>query len=241
MTKSWRFYDIAIWASWILIAALNYFPAKVEEGDHKVREFIINYKFYIGITLIIIFILAKIWKSRKESTSGKTNLQYYVELLHKKYFPHSTGGKDPDSRVTVFVPCRPFPFFKKWLKFYVRSGLPVRSNARWDIAKSENKNYDGVAGKAWAQEIFLTIDNLPDYNNANKRQKKEYCKKTMITEEKIESVKVKSRSFRCLVIKNKMGKKVGALMMESTNEIGLANIDSGTFTDVAGTLQCFFH
>lgn len=247
MVKPWKTYDVIFWFSWVLITIsphiFNLAQDKLTQDNANVLfwKHILTFKHpYFYIVLAVFFVVSVIWGWKDKRVTSKYTLENFLEFLHTNYLPHHSGGKNPDCRITVFVPGRYIPVRGQYLKFYARSGLPRKSMSKWSITQSELEKYDGVVGFAWAREYFIAIDDLPDYDGAIPEDKNRYCKEAFVTEERINQLSWKARSFRCLVIKDKSGQKVGALMMESKNPDGLRCIQADTLQEAAKILQCFF-
>lgn len=242
MAKGWKLYNILLWTSWALIPVWvpvsKFFPHTSQKEYEIARKILASDSTLIF--LIIVFIGSNIWKRASEDNTHKRNLEKYLELLHEKYFPHEDGGKHHEYRITLFVP--------NWwnqLEAYAKSGNPPLSGTNYSIKKSENavekKDYDGIVGRAWGTGVFVAIDNLPDYDKASPFGKEQYAKEIFLSKKKCEKLKWRSRSYRCLVIKNKIGEKVGVLVMESQMAPqGLNKVTAGLLTETAKTLQCFF-
>ncbi len=236
------FYSILIWTFSALIPVWVYVSkllVRILEKEHKLASKIIASD-GILILFIAVLVVSNILKGISEGSSRKENLEHYLKILHERYFPHEVGKKHPDYRITLFV-----PNWYKQLKPYVQSGNPPLSGTKWSIKKSENaareQDYDGIIGYAWSKGIIVIKDDLPDYTKATLADKDLYLKQLFLNKEKIKKLKWQSRSYRCLVIKNKIGDQVGALVMESmVDPKGLTKITPKLFTEIAENLQCFF-
>ncbi len=242
MPKGWKLYSILLWASWSLIAVWKPISGLFKNEESLIFKLLFASP-YPFICLILVFLLSNIRKRIVEDKSHRGNLQDFLEFIHGNIFPHDSGGNDPNYRITLFVPGKNLLQQKK-LKFYARSGKPPKSKIQWSINKSEyarsEKEYDGVVGCAWAKEIFIEIDDLPDYHKCLPIDKQKYIEKSFLDGKRLKKLSWLSRSYRCLVIKNKLGQKVGALMVESKDPDGLKRITSKRLKYAAGALQCFF-
>ena len=194
-------------------------------------------------TAIIVAILAKALRP----DIAKRRIVSFLESLHERHFPYPSGGPHPDYRVTLFVPTRkpclsrnkPH-FLRRELKMFARSTeLHITSRARWSIDESRKGKHDGIAGYAYVTGVFFAEDGLPDYDTASTKEKREYCKRTYITEEKVKLLNIKARSYRALVIKTP-GKRAAVLMMESKKPDGLKDITAEQFNGDARHLQSLF-
>jgi hypothetical protein len=239
--KKIKLQDFLIIVFTILLASWRYIPDAAEGKQGVFFDLIKDYKNYIPIFIAGIVILLYICKLIKDDLSKATVLRF-LNLLHKKHFPHQDGGLHPGYRVTIFRPrgfrqlCLGRPIFQKFLKFYARSGgTHPKSRVKWSITSSEVERFDGITGYAWVNDFVVALDNLPDYNS----DPKNYCKLTHITERKAKRVHWHARSFRAVVMKNSKGEKVGILMMESVQPNGLQKITSGTLRDEAQYFQVF--
>jgi hypothetical protein len=168
--------------------------------------------------------------------SSKRVLKKILDHMHKKYFPHETGGLNPNYRITVFKP--------GWLVrsgslgVWARSGtMHQKSRLRWNIKQSEDGRFHGIVGNAWATSIFVTIDGLPDYSAGTIKEKDDYLKRTFITQEEVLKLNWTARSYRCLIIKNRSDERVGVLMMESKHPNGLEHITADALTGECEYLQ----
>jgi hypothetical protein len=239
--KKIKLQDLLIIVFTILLASWRYIP-DVAEGKRGVFfDLIKDYKNYIPIIIAVIIILLYIYKLIKDDLSKATVLRF-LNLLHKKHFPHPDGGLHPGYRVTIFrprtfrQPCIGRPIFQKFLKFYARSGgTHPNSRVKWSITASEAERFDGITGFAWVNDFVVALDDLPDYNIDTN----DYCKLTYITGKKAKRVNWHARSFRAVVMKNSKGEKVGIIMMESVQPNGLQKITSRTLKDEAEYFQVF--
>ena len=242
--KKIKLQDLLIIVFTILLASWRYISDAAEGKQGVFFDLINNYKNYIPIIIAAVIILLYIYKLIKDDLC-KASVLRFLNLLHKKHFPHPDdpdGGLHPGYRVTIFrprafkQPCFRRPIFQKFLKFYARSGgTHPNSRVKWSITASEAERFDGITGFAWVNDFVVKLDELPDYNtNANN-----YCKLTYITEKKAKRVNWHARSFRAVVMKNRKGEKVGLLMMESVQSNGLQKITSRTLKDEAEYFQVF--
>ena len=242
MSKGWKIYNILLWTSSTLIAVWIPNSSLLQNKESLVYKYLFANPFPI-LCLMAVCVISSIWKKISEENTHKANLQDFLEFIHGNIFPHDSGGRDPNYRITLFVPGKNL-WLQKKLKFYARSGKPPKSKIKWSINKSEyarsDDEHDGVVGYAWAKEIFIEIDDLPDYDKSLPIDKNKYIKKTFLDSKRIKKLSWLSRSYRCLVIRNKDGQKVGALMVESKNPVGLKRIKSKNLKYAAGALQCFF-
>ncbi len=194
----------------------------------------ISLRFAIPFALAILLFAADLYQEFRYQASSVV-LKRFLDHLHTKYFPYQTGGLDPNFRVTLFTVGT---VRRKSLGVHARSGgLHRTSRVRWSIKRSEAENYHGVAGYAWAVQIFVAIDGLPDYYHGHPHDKETYRQRTFATEEDLERLHWKARSYRGLVVKNQRGDKVGVLMMESKEPDRLASVTADGFFAEAEYLQ----
>ena len=113
----------------------------------------------------------------------------------------------------------------------------MTSRVRWSIKKSEAERFHGVAGCAWALDIFVGIDGLPEYDKCSSTDRAKYLNETFIGEREVLKLHWKARSFRGLAVKNHRGEKIGVLMMESKQPHGLTQITAETFSGEVEYLQ----
>lgn len=231
---------------WPYIIEISNKKAEKTENISIIWQLAIAGRYVIPFLSVLLFLFIQFYRLIVDNEYKKV-LSNITEQIHFRYFPKDQVGCDPDYRVSLFVPTVfkriwkiPFIFGKRYLKCYVRSGTPKRSKVRWCINDSENGAYDGVVGFGWATGIFVEIDNLPEYNENDDDCVNKYMKTTYITPDKIKKLNVLSRSYRCLVIKNRRGDKIGVLMMESINPQGLVAISSDSLVQEAQFLQCLF-
>jgi len=195
---------------------------------------LLSFRIWVPIGAALLIVVLEIYLEVKYQAS-RTVLKKFLDHLHKKYFPHPTGGLNPFCRVTLFTPGS---IRRKSLGVRSRSGGFRRtSKVRWSIKRSEAEDFHGIAGYAWALGIFVPIDGLPDYDNCSPEEKVRYLRETFATEKEVSRLHWKARSYRGLVVKNQRGDKIGVLMMESRQPDGLAHINADTFTGEAEYLQ----
>lgn len=195
---------------------------------------LISFKISGPIIAASLIAVIEIWRDLKYRPS-RVLLKSFLNYVHKKHFPHRDGGLSPNCRVTLFAPGT---IRRKSLGVKARSGgFKMTSKVRWSIKRSEAEDYHGIAGYAWAQGIFISIDGLPDYSNCTPSQQQHYLRSTFITEKEVSKLHWKARSFRGLAVKNQAGDKVGVLMMESKQPDGLAAISAEALTGEAEYLQ----
>lgn len=157
-----------------------------------------------------------------EHKAGKRRAKRFLDTLHRRYFKNSRGEVDYSKyRCTMFVATRG----KRWLRALARSGHERQeSKSRWSIIESEDGHHDGVCGYAWVRAAVIDIDNLPDPTQSV-RARKEYCRRTFISEEKYSRLSDwKARSFRAVLVQRADGRKLGVLMLESLEQDGLSVI-----------------
>jgi|SRR6266478_2616733 len=195
---------------------------------------ILSFHNIIPITAVGLLLILQVYQEYRDN-SPKKLLKRFVDHLHRQHFPEPTGGSNPNYRVTFFSRGR---LRRNSLGVYVRLGsLHPKSRARWDIRRSEAEDYHGVAGFAWAREVFVTIDGLPDYDGGNDNDRANYLSRTFIKQNDVVRLHWKARSYRGLAIKDSKSEKVGVLMMESREPQGLTKITPETLWSEAEYLQ----
>jgi hypothetical protein len=195
---------------------------------------ILSFKLSAPIVAALVIIGLDIYQEVKYQSS-KAVLKKFLDYLHRKYFPHPTGGLAPLCRVTLLTPGS---IRRRTLGVKARSGgLHMTSRVRWNIKRSEEEKFHGVAGYSWALGIFVGIDGLPEYDTCSPAEKLKYLRETFIAEKEASKLHWRARSFRSLAVKNQRGEKIGVLMMESKLPQGLTQITAETFSGEAEYLQ----
>jgi hypothetical protein len=254
--KTYRWYDILLGLSTFLFPfwqlAVSWATDKQQAANQSktqldlLPQLVLALKYWVPFVLALVYALVYLIKLAKEA-APKRALRSYLNYLHEAYFPHASSGPDPEYRITLFIPTiwarkwkyLRYPSFDKYLTVYVRSGgLHPKSKVLWNISKSEQGRFDGVAGYAYATGVFVDVSNLPDYNHASDEEKQTYLRKTFVTEERVRMLNVLSRAYQALVIQNRSGQKLGVLMMESRIPDGLRAISSQRWQEIAETIQC---
>jgi hypothetical protein len=232
-SKFWKYLATAVLASWVWV-----FGWASSYSDPKPWYVLALISFKVSVPLLAAIAVCYLDIAYEFSEhSSKLAFKKLLDHIHRKYFPYSTGGLDPECRVTLF---RPGMVRRRTLGVWARSGgLQMTSKVRWNIKRSESENFHGIAGYAWAVGIFVTIDGLSDYSACSLVEQSKYRKQTFITEKEASKLHWKARAFRCLVIKNYRGDKVGVLMMESKQPGGLNHITSDTLNSEAEYIQLF--
>jgi hypothetical protein len=252
--KTYRWYDIALGLLPVLFPLWQFgqsWAGEKHQTGHQPTELleftvdsILSLKYVFPIALAIGIVSAYLVKLVREAAPRRT-VRNFLNLIHEKHFPHEFGGRNPDCRVSVLVPTNkgkwkfiPYPSLHRYLVLYARSGdIFPKSRGVWDITESAKGHYDGVAGYAWVTGVTVDVSSLPEYNDASQS---EYLERTFLSEKKAQLLNVLSRSYKAHVIQNKLGEKVGVIMMESKQQDGLALLTPQDVQEIARTLHVLF-
>ena len=216
-----------------------------DEFQQALASATLAFKYKVPILVVFLIVVLTLVRISKDAVPKKT-VRNFLKLLHETHFPHSSGGLNPQYRVSLFIPTKwpkwkflIYPTRHKYLVLYARSGdLFRKTKLKWDISASEEGSYDGIAGYAWVTGIFVDIPDLPPFDGGTEDNKQQYMRLGFITPEKANRLNVRSRSYQALVIKNRMDEMVALLMMECEEPNGLTNLSAAKWGEIAKTLQC---
>lgn len=221
----------------------------IEKAPGEFLPAIYRYRATILVGLVILAYLPRAVLHVRSARSTRRLLSAFLECLHERLFPMGLGRMDTENyRASIFVPClrpgwrRRFPYFlRRHLKLLSRSTLlhPV-SRVTWDIDSSSAGKYDGVVGYAYATGLVVSLPDLPDYDHGNEKQRREYCKKTYLTEEKAERLNRRCRIYMASTIIDKRGAAVAVLVLESMFPAGLKKLNEEELDREARHLQKLF-
>jgi hypothetical protein len=254
--RAFHWYDLLLPIFAILFPiwtyALSWAADTHQRGHNPDNEFaealasiILAFKYIVPFLLFALIVIVNLVKVAKDAAPKRT-VRSFLKLLHETYFPYTSGGLNPQYRVSLFIPTRwprwkflIYPTAHRYLILYARSGdLFPKTKLKWDITASEEGKYDGIAGNAWVTGIFVHIPDLPPFEEGTEADRQRYMRLAFLTPEKAYKLNIRSRSYQALVIKNRMGEKVALLMMECVEPNGLMSLTAEKWGEIAKTLQC---
>jgi len=242
----WGFWEVA---SLALLTILTTSLDDLSTAAQTFPQFVYRMRNYAIVSLVVAAYLPQALLHLSSVSGMKRHRTAFLECLHERLFAASYGRMDTENyRVSLFTPAfrlgwraRVPYILRPKLRLSVRSTkLHPISKLTWDMDESKAGRFDGVAGYAFATGLVLQLHDLPDYDGGTVGTRREYCKRTYITEEKAEKLNRRSRSYMATAIRDERGVAVAVLVLESTRPDGLKNLKDEELDREARHLQKLF-
>jgi len=237
---------VAQWAEWIAAAFLAIFAVlrtlHLETLSHPITRATVQeiHDHQVPIVFVLAFgvLAAKATQAAMERwTTNHRAIKAVLDAAHKTVFADVKPEQHYEHRVTLFrgrrhlrdLPVNLWEWRseegRKWpwsLRMYCRSGTSYQHpSARLLIDDEDEKQNEGVAGKAWFNNAYFTVTGLPEWsetcsgNPSHEPVCRDYAKLGLMTPERVHSVRVKSRSLSAHVVRTRSGVRWGVLVFDS--------------------------
>lgn len=142
-----------------------------------------------------------------------------LEAIHEDYFDEVPARKKHLHRVTLFRLGRRASscWFKKCLYVYSRAGKHAKSGTCLNVDGDRQNECEGVAGHIWYVEtaVFRVLDHAWPADPNDIAGQEAYAKDGFLSVDKAKKLKVQSRAFAGVLVKDRRGEPWGVLLVDS--------------------------
>jgi hypothetical protein len=177
--------------------------------------------FWLLVGLCVISVLCQFGTYVLRGVTRRQTIRTILDYVHKRSWGQHHGGKNPEYRVSFWVPkrCRFRPLRPQGEKalacLYRTDGR--RTTKTWLMkpphGSGDLRDGHGLVGKIWLTEIAPAVDALP--SNPNPGQVEEYRRHTCLLEEEYEAHSWKGPAMTGTIVRHSPdGEAIGVLLVE---------------------------